>query len=168
MLSKSRWIERGALSKQLAGLLLSQVCGHDEELSIQSGFPHLPDCHKTQPTIRHINKSYCMMITPVEYTDANDTEFHNTEGKYLNEKTTIICCVVQHTCSKMNKGSCRLSMPVHMHGHWTETQIKHLQYILIKNNSSGLKLKLQQLTVTSSSGHVNTLQPSQNQISIKK
>lgn len=33
-LSKSYMIESRALSKQLAGFLLSQICGHNEELSI--------------------------------------------------------------------------------------------------------------------------------------
>lgn len=46
MFSKSSGIECGALSKQLAGLLLSQVCGHDKELGIQSSFPRLPNCQK--------------------------------------------------------------------------------------------------------------------------
>lgn len=48
VLGESRGIESRALGEQLAGFLLPQIRGHDQELRIQSRFPRLPYCRATR------------------------------------------------------------------------------------------------------------------------
>lgn len=62
MLSESSGIKSGALGKQLAGLLFSQVCGHDKELSIQSRLPRLPNWKRPQRNQTSQSKVHVTMI----------------------------------------------------------------------------------------------------------
>lgn len=51
VLCKNRWIKRIALRDELIGFFLSEVCGHDEELGVQSCFSCLFYCKATKRNI---------------------------------------------------------------------------------------------------------------------